>query len=103
METMHRLSIADPREFFALPDAVLRRHLAHVHNSLEGRYDASAPVGDKKSQGSPAAVIQGFRRSRQELPTPGDVSAARDVLRGGADGSLAEAARATLRRAQVEE
>ncbi len=98
---MHRLNIVDPRELFALPDAVVRRHLAHVSNHLDGRYEGVRTQAPR-NQGSVSEVLRGFRESRKELPTPDDVRAAQAILRGGAEGSLAEAARATLRRAQVE-
>lgn len=40
METLQRLSIADEREFLALPRALQERHLGHVYNLLTGAYEA---------------------------------------------------------------
>ena len=41
VETMHRLHIVDPAVLYRLPPEIQAMHLAHVRNSIGGRYNGS--------------------------------------------------------------
>ena len=109
IETMHRLHIADPRDFWALPPAWQARHLAHVRNDLGGVYagggaatSASSPAPPPRRGGATdmIAVFEAIERHRSEPPSPRAVKYARQVLSlTGAPAQLVADAEATLRAA----
>lgn len=54
METMHRLHIADPAEFWRLPPAWQARHISHVYNDITGAYMSDLkPIPDYDEKGRP--------------------------------------------------
>lgn len=109
LETMHRLHIADPRDFWALPPAWQARHLAHVRNDLGGVYagggaasEASRPAPPPRRGGATdmMAVFEAIERHRTEPPSAGAVKYARQVLSlNGVPEQLVADAQATLRAA----
>ena len=109
IETMHRLHIADPRDFWALPPSWQARHLAHVRNDLGGVYagggaasEASRPAPPPRRGGATdmMAVFEAIERHRTEPPSPRAVEYARQVLSlNGAPPQLVADAQATLRAA----
>lgn len=108
IETMHRLHIADPRVFWALPAEWQARHLAHVRNDLGGVYagsgaaPSSSPAPPPRRGGATdmMAVFQAIERHRTEPPSPGAVKYARQVLSlSGVPDQLMADAQATLRAA----
>ena len=78
-ETLHSLRIANPVEFYGLPQSVQLRHLAHVRNALGGRYapEKEAPISDTIDGQSLMASIH---RHRHEPPSQKAIDAARMLL-----------------------
>lgn len=109
IETMHRLHIADPRDFWALPAEWQARHLAHVRNDLGGVYAGSGAAPSASSPATPPrrggatdmmAVFEAIERHRTEPPSPRAIQYARQVLSlNGAPPQLVADAQATLRAA----
>ena len=108
IETMHRLQIADPREFWALPAEWQARHLAHVKNDLGGVYagagaaptSSPAPPPQRGGATDMMAVFQAKERHRTEPPPARAVPYARQGLSlSGVPPQLVADAQATLRAA----
>ena len=108
IETMHRLHIADPRVFWALPAEWQARHLAHVRNDLGGVYAGSGAAPSSRPAPPPRrggatdmmAVFKAIERHRTEPPSAGAVKYARQVLSlNGVPDQLVADAQATLRAA----
>lgn len=52
METMHRLRIIDPADWWRLSEATRLRHLAHVRNEIQGAYMSDMrPMPDMDDKG----------------------------------------------------
>ena len=92
METLHSLHIADPAVFFALPERVQARHLAHVRNSVGDMYasdpapypDASSPhatsPASKRSSIDAVGLLASIASHHNDPPSPAAVENARLVL-----------------------
>lgn len=105
---MHRLHIADPDDFFRLPDAWQRLHLQHTRNHLQGQYEQPLdrhgnPIPVPGEAARKAIDIEAWREKRQQTPpSPAEVAAARQVLAlPNVHPEAAEAARQTLARAEA--
>ena len=106
METLHRLHIADPAEFYALPEAWQALHLQHTVHHLQGRYEVprdrhGRPVPAQQAPPAQlAAHVRQWHEQRQQPPSPQEVACAQTWLATpGLPAPLREAAQQTLERA----
>jgi hypothetical protein len=112
-ETMHRLQMADPATFYALPAEVQALHLAHVRNDLGGLYlsdtsdDEPAPTPTRspprqRQAVDGAALMRSLADHKSEPPSIASIDAARALLAApGVPEPLRDAALANLAAAGV--
>ena len=111
VETMHRLHIVDPAVLYRLPPEIQAMHLAHVRNSIGGRYngsdstDAQTPPAthQHRPRGTDMmAVFKAIADHRSAPPSERAVQYARQVLSiPSAPAALRADAQATLDAAGV--
>jgi hypothetical protein len=104
VKTLHALKIANPDDFYRLPEGWQRKHLAFVRDEIQGRH---LPPAKTKSPPRPTArmarAAEEWRATRLRPPSAAEIGQARRVLRlSNLPDALAQAARQTLLRAGLE-